>query len=108
MDETLTNAIAELKAELRQPGTIDKAVRQYIITRIVEKLASFDLEGADDDHAGLSISFKTTNTTDSADDDGASTHCEDSETTVFGLSLWSSHHCETVTTQGTGTVLYEF
>jgi hypothetical protein len=70
--------------------------------------AGFDQGGADDDHPSMALSVKATNATDTADDDGASTHCEDSDYTAFGLSIWTSHHCETVTTKGTGTVLYEF
>lgn len=108
MADALTFAIEELKAELRKPETIHKAVRQYIITQIVEKLVTFDQGSADDDHPSMALTIKASNATDTADDDGASTHCEDTEYTAFGVSVWTSHHCETVTTKGTGTVLYEF
>jgi hypothetical protein len=108
MADALTTAINELKAELKSPDTIHKAVKQYIIARIVDKLVNFDQGGADDDHPSMALSIKISNPTDTADDEGASTHCEDSEYTAFGVSVWTSHHCETVTTEGTGTILYEF
>lgn len=108
MADALTIAIEELKAELKKPETIHKAVRQYIITQIVERLTNFDQGSADDDHPSMALSVKASNATDTADDDGSATHCEDTEYTAFGISIWTSHHCDTVSSTGTGSVSYQF
>lgn len=92
----VTTALEELRQRLRQPKTVELAIKQYVVGEIVKTLLDLDT-GSDPDSSEIPI--MATSRVARADDETL-TACVTSDYTVLGIHVYTHEVCATTTDLG--------
>lgn len=94
-----TAALEELRQRLSKPETVRLALRQYVVSEIVQMSM-----GVDDGGPALTLSATSAETSNTSNDDGTVTVCVTESYSILGFEVYSHTVCDTVSATGTGTV----
>jgi hypothetical protein len=89
-------ALGELGDQLRQPGTVDKAIRAYVLAEAMQAVAAADPDG--EGAVTVAVSTKREDRDGGALEARATTsHCTTTTYTILGVDVYSTTVCESTT-----------